>query len=117
MPDRIYSIDRKPKTIKCEKCGKRAKEIISCGNSAYLGNQNPTWMDSTLEVIDRHGGEHCKRVHKEKTRDALNNWMKVEGRRFKEPGEKAKRPASTDNKKMAEMLYERHRKRTAVEIG
>jgi putative FmdB family regulatory protein len=102
----------------CPSCGMLlAKRIISCGNSAYLGNEDATWLKSVREVV---GGEtrEGREFLRNPTRSNYRAWMARKGVRPLEPGEKGGRQSGgIDEQRVVRRLAELHRKRTAISVG
>jgi putative FmdB family regulatory protein len=94
-----------------------AKRIISCGNSAYLGNQDAPWLKSVREVVGTETREG-RAFLRDPSRANYHAWMDRKGLRPLEPGERGGKPSSSglDEQRMVRRLVERHRKRTTVSI-
>jgi len=96
-------------TYICSQCGSESKRIISV-NGPNCANDNAGWLSSVLEVVDKEGGPHCQQFIKDPTRANYKAWMKGEGLRPLESGERSK-PEPVDisgiQKKMVERLRER----------
>lgn len=74
----------------CPQCGGTSTRIYSKFNG--IKNNAPDWMKDTLKVVDKEGGKHCQEFLKHPTRDTYKNWMKGEGLRPIEHGEKLAKP-------------------------
>jgi len=72
--------------VACPVCGQQAKRMYQCFNG--MKSENPTWLYDTLKVVDKDGGKHCQEFLKNPNRDNYKNWMKGEGLRPIEKGEK-----------------------------
>lgn len=90
MTDEYFSISECPSEIQCQ-CEGIAAKIISIPG-ANLNTESPDWIKSITEVVDKEGGKHCQDFLRDPTRDNYKKWMKVEGVRHLEPGEKLGRP-------------------------
>jgi putative FmdB family regulatory protein len=100
--------------VYCEKCGGYTKRIISM-RGVNTSNQDAPWIRSVTEVVDKEGGAHCQQFLKDPTRDNLKNWMKVEGVRHYEPGERIK-PPPVDTAKIEKEVFEKFRARERMVI-
>jgi len=76
--------------VVCPTCGETAVRVYV--NFKGIKNTSPTWMKDTLKVVDKEGGPHCQEFLKHQNRDTYNNWMKGEGLRPIEQGEKLAKP-------------------------
>jgi len=95
-----------------------AVRIISCGNSAYIGNQDAPWLKSVREVVGdetREGREFLR----DPTRANYRAWMDRKGLRPLEPGEKGGKQQKREivSQRMVAKLAELHRQRTALKVG
>jgi putative FmdB family regulatory protein len=94
-----------------------AKRIISCGNSAYIGNQDAPWLKSVREVVGAETREG-QAFLRDPTRANYRAWMQRKGLRPLEPGEKGGKPSgSVDEARTVRQLAELHRRRTALKVG
>ena len=103
---------------KCPSCDLvQAKRIISA-SGVWLGNdESAPWIKSVLEVVDKDSkAPHVQNFIKDPTRRNYRAWMKGEGLRHREPGEKSK-PPPTKTDRLGQLLWQRHRKRKRIEIG
>lgn len=105
------------RTIKCSKCGKDSKKLISV-SGVNTFTQDARWIRSIREVVEKGSGkQHCEEFLKDPTRKNYQNWMKGEGLRHLEPGEKAVKPdEAADHRRITKEVYDKHRKRCALEI-
>lgn len=108
--------DIETKAIECE-CGATALRIITA-SGVHLGNEDASgWVKSVLEVVDKDSSApHVRDFLKDPTRRNYKRWMKGEGLRPLEPGERTK-PPPTDTSRIHQKVWERHRKRKRIEIG
>jgi hypothetical protein len=102
--------------IECE-CGKTAKRIISCGGQ-YCSNEDATWLKSVLEVVDKESTKpETREFIANPTRTNYNRWMKSEGLRPVDHGEKINRyNPDKDFKAIHNEVWRRHRERKRIEI-
>ena len=103
--------------IKCSKCGANAKKIISV-SGVHTANQDSVWVRSVREVVEKNSGKpHCEEFLKNPTRENYNRWMKGEGLRHLEPGEKTQKPdEGVVHRRVTKEVYGKHRRRCAIEI-
>lgn len=115
ISEAVRAIDEQ--SLPCPVCQVgQAHRIISCGNSAYLGNQDAPWLKTVGEVVGNETIEGRVFLNNP-TRDNLRRWMRAKGLRPLEPGEKPGRPAPVDTTRITEQLVARHRKRMALAVG
>jgi putative FmdB family regulatory protein len=103
--------------IECPNCWQTAaRRIISCGNSAYLGNQDAPWLKSVVEVVGTETAAGRTFIANP-TRDNYRAWMRAKGTRPLEPGERGgKPPRQLDEARITRKLFERHRRRNRIEV-
>lgn len=87
----FYKVADCPAFVFCPKCSGEMVKIISV-NGVNTANQDAEWLKSVREVVDKEGGPHCQAFLKDPTRDNYKRWMKGEGIRPLEPGERPKVP-------------------------
>jgi putative FmdB family regulatory protein len=92
-----------------------ARRIISA-SGRNCANQDAGWIRSAAEVAGTETVEG-KEFKRNPTRDNMHAWMKAKGLRHMDPGEKPRKPEPVNEQRMAEALFERHRKRMAITIG
>lgn len=94
----------------CSKCGADMVRIISV-SGPNCANEDAEWIRSVREVVDKEGGPASQRFLKNPTRANYKKWMKAEGLRPFEPGEKPKRPEEwkPDIDKLVRMKREREK--------
>lgn len=111
----------KQKKIRCPKCGKTARRIISASGQ-YLGNQDASWLKSVLDVVDRENpAPHVQAFVKNPTRSNYKAWMKGEGIRPMDHTEggappRAHKPEPVDMSRVHREVMERFRERNRVEV-
>lgn len=49
--EKIFHIERCPKTILCSSCGKRARKVISNGHGGIQTDNDVTWLPSAVKVL------------------------------------------------------------------
>ena len=96
-------------------CGIKAKRVISW-TGAYTSNQDADWIRSVREVVDKDGGPHCQEFLKDPTRDNYRKWMKGEGLRPLEPGEKPMKPEPVSFDHLHKKMQERGRERNRLTV-
>jgi putative FmdB family regulatory protein len=100
----------------CPACGLvQAKRIISA-TGQYCGNDDATWLKSVREVVGDETREG-RAFLRDPTRSNYRAWLKREGLRPMEPGERPHRVPLVDDRRITRKLIENHRKRTAITIG
>lgn len=104
--------------LECPNCWQTAaRRIISCGNSAYLGNQDAPWLKTVTDVVGAETAEGRAFIANP-TRDNLRAWMQAKGTRHLEPGEKGgKSSRQRDEGRITRELFKRHRRRHRIEIS
>lgn len=104
-----------PETTTCPHCDGIAEKIITMNLTAPV---DAGWINSVLEVVDKHSDKpHCKEFLNHPTRANYKNWMKGEGLRPLEPGEKRAKPNKQARKeRIKHQLKMKQREREAVSI-
>ena len=104
-----------PKAGICPDCKGKTVKIVSMSQTSPV---DPGWLNSTLSVVDKHNPEpHCTEFLKHPTRANYKNWMKGEGLRHLETGEKPpKIDKKARRKRVNKHLLEKHMERNAVAI-
>lgn len=114
MVDVIEKIDNT--VIKCKFCGGKAVRIISI-TGQNCANQDASWLRSVLDVVNKDSkAPHVREFIKNPTRKNYQNWMKGEGLRPFEPGEKPSKPPPFDERRHHEQVWRKHRERKKIEI-
>lgn len=85
ITERIAATD--DECLPCPECGNIARRIITM-SGVHCANEDAAWIRSAAEMADPHGGPHCRELIKNPTRANLKKWMRKEGLRHKEPGER-----------------------------
>lgn len=124
----------------CTKCGYEHEEFIewdihsclcpACGGMSVrvyikfngIKHDAPNWLKDTLEVVDKDGGKHCQDFLKHPNRRNYKGWMKGEGLRPLEEGEKLRRGPNKKEKakRRTEHLHTlktNFKKRNAITVG
>lgn len=105
----ILSVDESEIPQDCPECWGTMKKIISASGQ-YLGNNDATWLKSVIDVVDPEGGPAAQEFRKNPTRANRKAWMKEEGIRPLESGERMK-PKPTDISKVKEEVMRKHYQR------
>lgn len=113
--EQVFKIKRCPRNIECPKCKGKARKII-CIPGSDNTKESPDWVKSICEVVDKEGGTHCQQLLKDPTRKNLENWMKVEGVRHFEPGEKLSRPKAPDISTITDAIVKKRKKDHMIEV-
>jgi len=107
-----------PQEIICGKCSGTMRRIIST-RTPFDNLIDSPWLASVLEVVDKNPKKaHCQAFLKNPTRKNYQNWMKNEGIRPIDPGEKYL-PKKTDTGKgslFRQKMLERFQQRNRIEI-
>ena len=101
--------------VNCPKCALECKRLISV-HGANMFNQDAEWIRSVREVVDKEGGPAAQEFLKHPTRDNLHAWMKAEGVRHMEPGERPRKPDPPNMDRIQNEVWEKHQKRNRIEI-
>jgi len=96
-------------TVECPFCKGIARKIISIPGS-NLASESPDWIKSIREVVEKGSDKlHCQEFLKNPTRDNYKKWMKGEGLRHLEVGEKPGRPTPSPNTATTTDMLMKHR--------
>ena len=100
-----------------ERCGGKAKRLLGVPG-VNVANQDSPWIRSVREVVEKNSGKpHCEEFLKNPTRANYKKWMKAEGLRPLESGEKTQKPdEKTIHRKITDEVYQKHRQRNMIEI-
>ena len=102
--------------VVCPKCALECKRLISV-HGPNLAIQDAEWIRSIREVVDKEGGPAAQAFLKDSTRDNLHAYMKAEGIRHFEPGEKPRKPDPPNMDKIQKEVWEKHQKRNRLEVN
>ena len=81
-----------------------------CVPGPNLANESPDWIKSIREVVEKGSDKpHCQEFLKNPTRDNYKKWMKGEGLRHLEAGEKPGRPTPSPNTATTTDMLMKHR--------
>jgi len=98
-------------------CGHPGWRIISI-SGVNTANQDADWIRSVCDVVDKDPSKpHCREFIKNPTRENYMKFLKGEGLRPMEPGEKPRRPAPVNESRLLKLGLESLRKRRRIEIG
>jgi len=102
-------------SVKCPNCNGMAFRVYINFNG--IEKSTPDWMYSTLEVVDKDGGQHCQDFLKHPTQGTYKSWLKGEGLRPMEEGESTsinrKKP---DTSGIRKAVHEKFRKDNTIEV-
>lgn len=104
-------------TVACPSCGSEASKVFSpMGAGAF--NQDAAWIRSVLEVVAKDSAKpHTREFLKSPTRENMQRWMRAEGIRHLEDGEKpAKIDYDAEHKRRTEYAERRHFERRAITL-
>jgi hypothetical protein len=100
----IANIDEQ---VDCLRCGFSAKRLIAA-SGVNTANQDADWIRSVLDVVDKDSSKpETREFLKRPTRDNMHNWMRAEGVRHYEKGER-KRPPEMDMSKVYDHVQREH---------
>ncbi len=103
-------------SLRCKKCGRPAKRIISISGSAWR-NEDAPWIRSCLEVVDKDSRKsHVVEFRKNPNRTNLKKWLKGEGLRHMHEGEKIPKREEVDLTAVNKEVWQAYRKRNALEV-
>jgi putative FmdB family regulatory protein len=110
--ERIESVETTK--VVCLRCKNLANRIIS-SRSVNVANEDAPWIRSVLEVVDKDSTKpHVVAFRENPTRTNYNLWMKGEGLRPLENGEKRRKEDNTE--KAVEYLLKKRYERRAISI-
>ncbi len=107
----IVNYDNIPDIIPCPVCNNVAHKIFSKAKTPIT---DAAWIRDVLEVVQKDSDKrHCQEFLHNPTRDNYKIWMKKEGVRHIEAGEKPGRPkpAPSQNVITEKLMKQRMRKR------
>lgn len=107
-------VDSSIQFFNCPKCHMAARRIITKSNNHP--NEDAPWIRSVLEVVDKESNKpHIVEFLKHPNRTNYKKWMKGEGLRHLEPGEKPQKP-KVDEVKITEEVFKKYQKRSRLEV-
>ena len=103
--------------IPCGHCNGTMRRIFSPGGGAF--NEDAAWIRSVLEVVSKDSAKPATQEFlKHPTRSNMLNWMRSEGIRHLEEGEKpAKRDYDAEHRRRTEYAERRHYERKSIRVG
>lgn len=105
------------KEIVCPECGAKARMIIS-SSKVNTANNDAAWVRSVLDVVDRgNKAPHVQEFVRNPTRETYRRWMKGEGIRPLESGEKPRSPVHFDTDRHAEKVMQMRMARKRIEVN
>ena len=100
---------------RCPACGSCAGRIYR-PSGTNMANQDASWIRSVVEVADYDSkAPHVREFIKNPTRETYKTWMKGEGLRHREPGEKAVKE-TLDIKRHTDLVMKRKKQRERIEL-
>ena len=101
--------------VECPTCGFECDRLIGV-SGVNTANQDAAWLKSVHEVVDKQSDKpETREFLKNPTRDNYHRWMKAEGIRPFESGERT-RPEKPDMSKINREVWERHQARSRIHI-
>ena len=98
--------DHTEEMFHCSGCDIGMMHKIFTPGSVYCGNQDATWLKDVREVVNKDGGPAAKEFLKNPTRENRKKWMKEEGIRPLETGERLY-PERPDTRKVQDDVIRR----------
>jgi len=108
-----FRISEKPTGVLCPGCNGELRQVPAIG---CIQGDEAEWIKSVTDIVDREGGRHCQEFIQSPTRSNWRNWMKGEGVRPIEEGEKPAKPKKVNRRALAEKVYQNHRKHKTIEV-
>lgn len=110
-------VDNDVVTTECSKCGNETAKIFSPPGSVHT--EYPAWLKDTLEVVDKTSDKpHVRRFLEDPSRTNYLAWMKGEGIRHLEDGEKPVRRSFNEELKIrSEATMRKLREMRRIEIS
>ncbi len=105
-----------PMTAPCAECGSQAERIVSMRLTQSVDSP---WIKSVCDVVDKDPNKpHCQEFLRHPTRANYKAWMKGEGLRPMEPGEKPPKIETREEKKarIIPQMHKRFQERNRLEI-
>jgi len=100
----------------CSDCGGATRRIVSVG-SVEANNDDAAWIRSITDVVDKESkAPHVVEFLRNPTRTNYKNWMRKEGIRHMEPGEKPINRKEFDVSRHADKVMEAYRERSRINI-
>lgn len=88
----FFTVAECPESVPCEECGGEKRKAISLGGSNVMREEAP-WLRDVLTVVDKDSAApHVRRFLQDPTRANYRNWMRGEGIRPVDHGERRERP-------------------------
>jgi len=116
----IYEVFTGPedKTGICNICGGVSHRVYLKFGGLH---ESPNWMKDTIQVVNPDGGRHCQEFMNEPNRKNYKNWLKGEGLRPIEEGEKLRKPDPNERKKWKKEMHgkimDNFKKRESITVG
>ena len=117
--DVYATMNCRPKDIDCHDCDGRAVQVIGA-SMVNMAAEDAAWLKTVTEVVDKDQSKpHCVEFVKNPTRSNYKNWMKKEGLRHLEPGEKTKprQMSNADMQRLQSHVFNKFQNRNAITIG
>ena len=105
------------RSTSCRFCGTGTTERIPSVRGPNCSNENAGWLRSVLEVVEKDsiGKPHVAEFLRDPNRRTYKAWMKGEGLRPLEPGEKHKKE-DIDISRHADKLMQMRQERNRIHI-
>jgi hypothetical protein len=110
-----HLVERSIEIVPCRRCSGTAHRVIST-SGVNCANEDAEWIRSVREVVDKDSTKlHVREFLHNPTRENYKKWMKGEGLRHLEDGEKHQKPG-LDTKRHAEKIMELRYNRRRIEL-
>lgn len=98
--------------VECPNCGFTCTRLISV-SGVNTANQDADWIRSVTEVVDKESPKpEAQEFLRRPTRENMHNWMRAEGVRHYEKGERT-RPDAPDMSKVHDHVMRQYQERHA----
>lgn len=117
VTEHLVESDNIPDITHCPICNGNAVRIVSISHTAPVDS---AWISDVLEVVNKKSPDaHCKEFLRHPTRSNYKAWMKGEGLRPLEDGERVM-PEDTSKERLADkkkQMHKLYKERNAITIN
>lgn len=102
----------------CPKCSQPTKRLIAASGH-FCSNDDAPWIRKVLEVVDKDSASpHTREFINNPTRANYKRWMKGEGVRHLESGERPSRPnESQEHQRKVDHIMRQYQREEGVSVG